>query len=144
MTTKARHRGHTTFDSTAIIKDQFRQTAKMNPATASERGIKNGDMVYVYNDRGCMKIPAELTHQILPGYVSIEHGAWYRPSPSETVKIWQKNRLNPTPVEVRVPVDLGGTDNVITDDDYTLDAPFNCQTLAAQTGPCEVSLTKPN
>jgi anaerobic dimethyl sulfoxide reductase subunit A len=146
MTNKSRHRAHTAFDSTAIIKDQFPQRAKINPSTAAERGIREGDMVYVYNDRGCIKIPAELTHKILPGYVSIEHGAWYRAHPTETVTIWIKNRLTspPTYSTEIVPVDIGGTDNVLTDDDNTLDTPFSCQTLAAQTGPCEVSKVKPN
>jgi anaerobic dimethyl sulfoxide reductase subunit A len=103
-------------------------------------------MVYVYNDRGCMKIPAELTHKILPGYVSIEHGAWYRAHPTETVTVWQKNRLTTPPVYTTktVSVDVGGADNLLTDDDFTLDTPFCCQTLAAQAGPCEVSLVKPN
>jgi anaerobic dimethyl sulfoxide reductase subunit A len=143
MTNKSRNRAHTAFDSTAIIKDQYKQHAKINPATAAERGIKNGDLVYVYNDRGCTKIPAELTHQILPGYVSIEHGAWYRPHPNETVTVWQKNRLNAAIETKTVPVDVGGADNVLTDDDNTLDTPFCAQTLAAQTGPCEVSIVKP-
>jgi anaerobic selenocysteine-containing dehydrogenase len=146
MTNKSRNRAHTAFDSTAIIKDQYRQLAKMNPVTAAERGIRNGDLVYVYNDRGCMKIPAELTHQILPGYVSIEHGAWYRAHPTETVTVWVRDLKNRIPnyVAIEVPVDVGGADNLLVDDDYTVDTPFTAQTLAAQTGPCEVSKVKPN
>jgi anaerobic dimethyl sulfoxide reductase subunit A len=147
MTNKSRNRAHTVFDSTAIIKDQFRQTAKMNPVTAAERGIKDGDIVYVYNDRGCMKVPAELTHQILPGYVSIEHGAWYRAHPTERVRIWYKNRLKTADGGYEtaiVPVDVGGADNILTDDDCTLDTPFCTQTLAAQGGHCEVSKTLPD
>jgi anaerobic selenocysteine-containing dehydrogenase len=144
MTNKSRNRAHTVFDSTAIIKDQYKQVAKINPITAAERGIRNGDMVYVYNDRGCMKIPAELTHQILPGCISIEHGSWYRAHPTETVTVWQKDRINNTYRLIpNIPVDVGGAENLLTDDDYTLDTPFNCQNLAAQTGPCEVSKVKP-
>jgi formylmethanofuran dehydrogenase subunit D len=148
MTNKSRNRGHTAVDSTAILKDQYKQTVRINPVNAGERGINNGDMVYVYNDRGCIKIPAEVTHEVLPGYVSIIHGAWHRPhpDPTETVRVWLKNRLTtpPTYEEIIAPVDVGGTDNVLVDDDFTLDTPFSCQTLAAQTGPCEVSKVKPN
>jgi anaerobic dimethyl sulfoxide reductase subunit A len=146
MTNKSRNRGHTAFDSTAIIKDQYRQTVRINPVNAGERGIRDGDIVYVYNDRGCIKLPAELTHEVLPGYVSIIHGSWNRPHPTETTKVWLKNRLTtpPTYEEITAPVDVGGTDNVLTDDDFTLDTPFSCQTLAAQTGPCEVSKVKPS
>ncbi len=146
MTNKARNRAHTVFDSTALLKDQFPQVAKMNPGTAAERGIKQNDMVYIYNDRGCMYIPAYLTHQILPGVVSVEHGGWYRAStdPDQTVTIWLKNCLDGSTVTKTVPVDLGGAENLLTDDDFTMDTVFCVLPISAQTGPCEVSLTKPN
>ncbi len=143
LTNKSRNRAHTVFDSTAIVKDQFSQTAKMNPLTASERGIKDGEMVYVYNDRGCTYIPAELTNQVLPGIVSIEHGAWYRAHPSQKVFVWVRNSLTGESTRHLMPVDVGGAENVLTDDDFTYDPVFVCQSLAAQTGPCEVSKTKP-
>ncbi|MGE4268427.1 MAG: molybdopterin-dependent oxidoreductase [Deferribacterales bacterium] len=147
MTNKSRNRGHTVFDSVAAIKDMFPQMAKMNPATAAERGISEGDMVYVYNDRGCMKIPAHLTHEILPGIVSIEHGAWYRAHPTERVQVWMQDgsdQSQPDAFNVRtVPVDIGGTDNVLTNDFFGEDTMTAAGAVPAQSGPCEVSLTKP-
>ncbi len=145
MTNKARNRAHTVLDNVAMIKDQFPQTVKMNMKDAAERGIKNGDIVYVYNDRGCTKLPAELSQEILPGIISVEHGAWYRPSPTETVKIWMNkgdSDVNPDFVEMTVPVDVGGAENIIT---YELAGKevFVGQATSAQGGPCEVSLIKP-
>jgi anaerobic dimethyl sulfoxide reductase subunit A len=143
MTNKSRNRGHTVFDGVAAIKDHFPQVVKMNPADAGARGIRDGDMVYVYNDRGCMKIPASLTHAILPGVISVEHGGWYRPHPTEKVKVWMQIDATEAFQEVSVPVDVGGADNILTNDFFGEDTLWCSGAVPAQTGPCEVSLTKP-
>ena len=36
-------------------------------------------MVRVFNERGEMLIPAEVTERIMPGIVAIPQGAWYDP-----------------------------------------------------------------
>lgn len=47
---------------------------KINAADAAERGIKQGDVVRVYNDRGYAVLKALVTEGIKPGVVSIPHG----------------------------------------------------------------------
>jgi anaerobic dimethyl sulfoxide reductase subunit A len=145
MTNKARNRAHSVFDNVAVIKEQFTQTVKMNTMDAEARGIKNGDLVYVYNDRGCTKIPAEVSHTMIPGLISVEHGGWYKPSsdPDEVVTIWMDSEETGIFVPVAMPVDLCGAENILTDDNFILDPVFCPQTLAAQGGPCEVSLERP-
>ncbi len=147
MTNKARNRAHTNFDNVAMIKDQFVQKVYMNPADAAIRGIKDGDMVYVFNDRGCTYLPASVSHYMTPGVISVEHGSWYRPHPTMTVKVWQDttNDANGNSVlqQVTVPVDVGGAENTLTlgvgpSEQYT------GQAISAQGGPCEVSLTHPD
>jgi anaerobic dimethyl sulfoxide reductase subunit A len=143
MTNKARNRGHTVFDNVAMIKDLYKQCVKMNPVDAAARGIKEGDMVYVYNDRGCTKIPANVTNVILPGVISVEHGAWYRKDPEETVASWQDYKETGVYEKIQMPVDIGGAENMLTDDHFTHEPLFLDTALAAQGGPCEVSKTKP-
>lgn len=46
----------------------------INPADASERGIKDGDVVEVFNDRGKVKVKARLNEAMRPGLVNIHHG----------------------------------------------------------------------
>ena len=48
----------------------------MHPSDAeAERGIKNGDIVSVYNERGSVLCGALVFERIMPGVLSIDHGA---------------------------------------------------------------------
>lgn len=49
-------------------------TVKLNAADAAERGIEQGDLVRIFNDRGYAVIKAKVTEGIKPGVVSIPHG----------------------------------------------------------------------
>ncbi|NSZ66582.1 molybdopterin guanine dinucleotide-containing S/N-oxide reductase (plasmid) [Agrobacterium tumefaciens] len=51
---------------------------------ADARGIKEGDVVRVFNDRGACLAGAVLTEAVLPGVVQIPTGAWYDPSDPKT------------------------------------------------------------
>lgn len=155
MTNKSRNRAHTAQDNVAVIKDQFVQKVYINPVDAGNRGIKDGDIVYVYNDRGCTKLPASVTHYIVPGVISVEHGSWYRANRyGETVKVYPRDingnvparlagDVNPADGSITVPVDIGGAENVLTDDRFHLDVLYISQTASCHGGPVEVSLTKP-
>ena len=54
------------------------QTLWMNPLDAQERGLKHGDMVKVFNDRGATLVPVKVTPRIMPGVVSLPQGAWHK------------------------------------------------------------------
>jgi molybdopterin guanine dinucleotide-containing S/N-oxide reductase-like protein len=51
----------------------------INPADAAARGIKNGDVVSIFNERGVVLAGAYVTERIIPGAVGIDHGAKYDP-----------------------------------------------------------------
>jgi len=51
----------------------------INPIDAAERGIENGDVVKVYNERGAVLGGAYVTERIMPGVVYQDHGARYDP-----------------------------------------------------------------
>ena len=46
---------------------------------AAERGIENGDVIKVYNERGGVLGGAYVTERIMPGVVYMDHGARYDP-----------------------------------------------------------------
>jgi anaerobic selenocysteine-containing dehydrogenase len=47
----------------------------IHPSTAEKRGIKNGDIVKAYNERGAVLGGAYVTERIMPGAVYMDHGA---------------------------------------------------------------------
>jgi trimethylamine-N-oxide reductase (cytochrome c) len=51
----------------------------MNEADARVRGIENGDVVKIYNERGAVLAGAYVTERIMTGVVYIDHGSRYDP-----------------------------------------------------------------
>ena len=51
----------------------------IHPKDAATRGIEDGDMIEVFNDRGTVRIPAFVTDRIVRGAVAMSQGGWYTP-----------------------------------------------------------------
>jgi anaerobic selenocysteine-containing dehydrogenase len=47
----------------------------INPQTAENRGIRNGDIVKVFNERGAVLGGAYVTERLMPGVVYMDHGS---------------------------------------------------------------------
>lgn len=56
-----------------------REPMWINPEDAKKRGIADGDIVRVFNDRGQILAGALVTERIRPGVIQIAEGAWYDP-----------------------------------------------------------------
>jgi biotin/methionine sulfoxide reductase len=52
---------------------------RINPEDAARRGIRDGDVVRVFNDRGAILAGAVLREDLRPGVIQISTGAWYDP-----------------------------------------------------------------
>jgi len=59
------------------VKD--REPVRIHPQDAAERGIRDGDVVRLYNDRGACLAGAVLSEALRPGIVQLSTGAWYDP-----------------------------------------------------------------
>jgi anaerobic dimethyl sulfoxide reductase subunit A len=79
VTTHFRRRAHTQFENIPWLRELQLQAVSINSADAEVRGIKDGDMVRVFNDRGEMIIPAKVTERIMPGVIDVPQGAWFNP-----------------------------------------------------------------
>ncbi|CAH8214799.1 trimethylamine N-oxide reductase 1 [Vibrio aestuarianus] len=58
---------------------QGREPVYINPIDAKAKGINDGDLVRVYNDRGQLLAGAVLSDSYPRGIIRIEEGAWYGP-----------------------------------------------------------------
>lgn len=79
LTWKGKNRANSTQYANPWLQEVQRQEMWINPIDAQNRGIKNGDMVRIYNDRGITQIPALVTERIIPGVVGLQAGAWWSP-----------------------------------------------------------------
>ncbi len=65
-------------------KVRGREVACINPADAAPRGIADGDILRLWNDRGACLAAASVTEAVRPGVVQLPTGAWFDPeTPAE-------------------------------------------------------------
>ncbi len=107
-----KRRAHSQFDNLPWLRELKDQTISINSLDAGARGIQQGDMVRVFNDRGEVRIPATVTERIMPGVVALPQGAWYAPD--------EKG------------IDHGGCANVLTRNVTSPGGAFVCNTALVQ------------
>jgi len=77
LTPNTKNRIHSQFGNLPSIRGLDPETfAEMSPADAAARGIVDGDLVSVFNDRGKVMINVRLDHSLRPGCVVIHNGWW--------------------------------------------------------------------
>ncbi|WP_046994361.1 trimethylamine-N-oxide reductase TorA [Aliarcobacter butzleri] len=82
ITSHPQHRLHSQLNNTSLRKEYAvanREPIFINTKDAKAKGIKNGDIVRVYNKRGQILAGAVVTDDIKQGVVRVEEGAWYDP-----------------------------------------------------------------
>ena len=67
-------------------KRRGREVATMHPVDAKPRGIADGDIVRLFNERGACLAAVQVTDGIAPGVVQLPTGAWYDPMDPEDEK----------------------------------------------------------
>jgi trimethylamine-N-oxide reductase (cytochrome c) len=55
------------------------QTVWVHPRDAEKKGLSHGEVVNIYNERGGVLAGVYVTERIMPGVISIDHGARYDP-----------------------------------------------------------------
>lgn len=82
ITPHPKYRLHSQLDNTSLrdfeeVND--REAIWVNPQDAKKRGIKTGDIVRIFNDRGEILGGVIVTDFVMPGVVRMQEGAWYNP-----------------------------------------------------------------
>lgn len=70
---------HSHYANVDWLREVLPQTLWINPLDAEERGVRHGDLLKVWNDRGVLLIRAKVTRRIIPGVVCMPQGSWYKP-----------------------------------------------------------------
>lgn len=79
-----KRRCHSIHDNNLALHKISPQCMWIHPEDAAARGLADGDEVYVYNDRGRLRIPVKITDRIMRGVTAIPQGAWYKPDRNGT------------------------------------------------------------
>jgi anaerobic dimethyl sulfoxide reductase subunit A len=112
ITIHPKMRAHSCFGNIPWLSELDPQSLWISIKDAKARGIKNGEKVRVFNDRGEAIVPAKVTQRIMPGVVGLSEGAWYRPD--------KKGR------------DQGGNPNILTRDECSATGAFPSNTSLVQ------------
>lgn len=112
ITTHFKTRAHSVFDNIPWLKQVEPHAIWVNSTDARERGIKDGDLTLVFNDKGSLVIRTKVTERIMPSVVSIPEGAWYNPD--------------------KRGVDRGGSPNVLFKDEHSPCGAFCSNTCLVQ------------
>ncbi len=71
-----RWRTHSIFNNIPWLRETYEQEVTINASDAAKLGIRTGDTVEIWNDRGKVVVPAYVTERCMPGVVVLHEGAW--------------------------------------------------------------------
>jgi biotin/methionine sulfoxide reductase len=87
ISNQPKHRLHSQLDPVGVSKSskvQEREPVYVSPSDASTRGLRDGDIVRIFNDRGSCLAGVVISDALRPGVVQLATGAWFDPvDPSE-------------------------------------------------------------
>jgi anaerobic dimethyl sulfoxide reductase subunit A len=115
LTAHSKIRTHSTLERVPWLRELERLGAWIHPRDAAARGIKDGDRIDIFNDRGRIRISARVTERIMPGVVNVFQGGWYTPDATG--------------------VDVGACGNTLTNDEPSPGGAFPMNSALVQVAP---------
>lgn len=91
-----RYRAHSSFSNARWILQIIKEPrVEMNPRDAEKRGLRNGDLVEVFNDRGKFQARYQATPEMRPGSVRVSEGWWSKYFAAGNLQNVTNNANNP-------------------------------------------------
>ncbi|MDJ0893324.1 MAG: molybdopterin-dependent oxidoreductase [Gammaproteobacteria bacterium] len=111
-----RWRTHSIFNNCAWLRETYEQEVTLNASDAKRLGVRTGDVVEIWNERGRVVVPVYVTERCMPGVAVLHEGAW-------------------------MDLDENGVDRSGNPDFLTLDEPSPAGAFAYNTVLCDISKT---
>ncbi|MCG7958538.1 MAG: molybdopterin oxidoreductase, partial [Candidatus Thiodiazotropha taylori] len=111
-----RWRTHSIFNNCSWLRETYEQEVTLNAADAKQLGIRTGDTVEIWNDRGRVVVPTYVTERCMPGVAVLHEGVW-------------------------IDLDSEGVDRAGNPDMLTLDEPSPAGAFAYNTVLCNIKKT---
>ncbi len=96
VSNQPRTRLHSQYDHSAVSQETKvagREPIRIHPLDAAARGISDGDLVRVFNDRGACLAGVVLSDAVAPNVVQMATGAWFDPDETGMCKAGNPNVL---------------------------------------------------
>jgi anaerobic dimethyl sulfoxide reductase subunit A len=71
-----RWRTHSIFNNCSWLRETYEQEVTLNASDARRLGIRTGNTVEIWNDRGKVVVPVYVTERCMPGVAVLFEGAW--------------------------------------------------------------------
>jgi anaerobic dimethyl sulfoxide reductase subunit A len=71
-----RWRTHSIFNNCAWLRETYEQEVTVNAADAHKLGLRTGDTVELWNERGRVVVPVYVTERCMPGVLVLHEGVW--------------------------------------------------------------------
>ncbi|MFC1945002.1 molybdopterin dinucleotide binding domain-containing protein, partial [Chloroflexota bacterium] len=96
LTTHTKYRMHSMFANVDWIRELDPEPVMdINTVDAEKRGVQDGDMIVVFNDRGMVKVKAMVHAGIMPGVVNITQGWWHKHFTEGSHNALTRDEINP-------------------------------------------------
>lgn len=93
----SKYRLHSQLNNTYIrglYEISGREPLLLNPKEAQKRGLKQGDIIRVFNDRGEILAGLHITNEVIEGVAVMCEGAWYSPEVPGEKSLCQHGNVN--------------------------------------------------
>jgi molybdopterin-containing oxidoreductase family molybdopterin binding subunit len=104
LSTHTRYGNHSLLANVAWLRELDPEPfLEINPSDAEQRGVKDGDMVVAFNDRGKVKLRARVHEGVRPGAVNINEGWWHHQFAEGSYQALTHATINPAQMAVFEP-----------------------------------------
>jgi biotin/methionine sulfoxide reductase len=94
ISNQPRSRLHAQMDNGRISRESKiggREPVRIHPDDAARRGLADGDIARLFNDRGALLAGVVISPEVRPGVVQLATGAWYDPADAGAVASLDKH-----------------------------------------------------